>query len=104
MSCTRSHAICLSGGSAYGLAAADGVMAWLAEHHIGFPVGDAEHHVVPIVPAAVLFDLGRGGRFEHRPDADVRVPAAAAAAARPPAGRSSRRATSGRAPARSPAV
>ena len=48
----EAHAICLSGGSAFGLAAADGVMAWLAEHHIGYSVGDAAHHVVPIVPAA----------------------------------------------------
>ena len=76
----EAHAICLSGGSAYGLAAADGVMAWLAEHHIGFSVGDAEHHVVPIVPAAVLFDLGRGGRFEHRPDPTFGYRATAAAA------------------------
>ena len=56
-------------------------MAWLAEQHIGFAVGDAEHHVVPIVPAAVLFDLGRGGRFEHRPDAAFGHRAAAAAGA-----------------------
>jgi L-aminopeptidase/D-esterase-like protein len=63
------HAVCLTGGSAYGLAAADGVMAWLEERHVGFPVGNAAHAVVPIVPAAVIFDLGRGGRFAHRPDA-----------------------------------
>lgn len=77
----EAHAICLSGGSAYGLAAADGVMAWLAEHHVGFPVGDQAHHVVPIVPAAVLFDLGRGGRFEHHPDASFGYRAAGAAGA-----------------------
>ncbi len=48
------HAVLLTGGSAYGLAAADGVMRWLEEHNIGFNVGVG---VVPIVPAAVLFDL-----------------------------------------------
>ena len=48
----------LSGGSAFGLDAAGGVMAWLAARGRGFPVGDA---VVPIVPAAILFDLGNGG-------------------------------------------
>jgi putative pantetheine hydrolase len=64
----RAHAIVLSGGSAYGLAAADGVMARLADAGIGFPVG-GPGEVVPIVPAAVLFDLGRGGRFRATPDA-----------------------------------
>jgi L-aminopeptidase/D-esterase-like protein len=54
----RVHAVVLSGGSAFGLAAADGVMARLEAAGIGFPVPGA---VVPIVPAAVLFDLGRGG-------------------------------------------
>jgi putative pantetheine hydrolase len=63
----HAHAVCLSGGSAYGLAAADGVMAWLEEHGVGFPVGPEPHQVVPIVPTAVLFDLGRGGSFGHRP-------------------------------------
>lgn len=48
------HALVLSGGSAYGLAVADGVMRWLAERGHGFQVGQAR---VPIVPAAVLFDL-----------------------------------------------
>lgn len=51
------HALCLSGGSAFGLGAADGVMGYLAERGVGFPVGPA---VVPIVPAAVVFDLGTG--------------------------------------------
>lgn len=51
------HAVCLSGGSAYGLAAADGVMRWLGERGLGFPVGPEPAHVVPIVPAAVVFDL-----------------------------------------------
>ncbi|WP_052711134.1 P1 family peptidase [Pseudofrankia sp. DC12] len=55
----RVHAIVLAGGSAFGLAAADGVMRRLAAAGVGFPVGAAG--VVPIVPAAVIFDLGRGG-------------------------------------------
>lgn len=63
------HAVCLSGGSAYGLAAADGVMRWLGERRHGFPVGAQPHEVVPIVPAAVLFDLPRGA-WGNRPDAD----------------------------------
>jgi L-aminopeptidase/D-esterase-like protein len=63
------QAVCLTGGSAYGLAAADGVAAWLEERRLGFPVGleDQPDWVVPIVPAAVVFDLGRGGRFTNRP-------------------------------------
>ena len=48
------HALLLSGGSAYGLDAASGVMRWLEEHGHGLPVGPA---CVPIVPAAVIFDL-----------------------------------------------
>ncbi len=63
------HAVCLTGGSAYGLAAADGVMSWLERAGLGVPVGPDPAHVVPVVPAAVIFDLGRGGRFDHRPDA-----------------------------------
>jgi L-aminopeptidase/D-esterase-like protein len=65
----RAHAVCLCGGSAYGLAAADGVMRWLAERNHGFPVGAQPHEVVPIVPAAVLFDLPRSD-WGNRPDAD----------------------------------
>lgn len=61
-------AICLSGGSAYGLDAAGGVVTWLAERNRGYQVGPEPHHVVPIVPAAVLFDLGAGGNFNNRPD------------------------------------
>ena len=66
------HAICLTGGSAFGLAAADGVVAWLEERSLGFPVGDPDdpEGVVPVVPAAVIFDLGRAGRFDRRPTAD----------------------------------
>jgi L-aminopeptidase/D-esterase-like protein len=65
------HAVCLTGGSAFGLAAADGVMAELERRRLGFPIGPPEHRlgVVPVVPAAVIFDLGRGGRFDRRPDA-----------------------------------
>jgi L-aminopeptidase/D-esterase-like protein len=51
------HAVLLTGGSAFGLAAADGVMRWLHERNIGFPIGSVH---VPIVPAAVLFDLHVG--------------------------------------------
>ncbi len=64
----RVHAVVLSGGSAFGLAAADGVMQRLYAAGIGFPMG-APGEVVPIVPAAVIFDLGRGGDFGKRPDA-----------------------------------
>jgi L-aminopeptidase/D-esterase-like protein len=62
-------AVCLSGGSAYGLAAADGVMRWLSEQNRGFRVGAQPHEVVPIVPAAVLFDLPRSD-WGNRPDAE----------------------------------
>jgi len=57
----RVQAVVLSGGSVYGLAASDGVVRWLADRHLGFPMD--ENHVVPIVPAAVLCDLGRGADF-----------------------------------------
>src|SRR4051812_39878017 len=63
------NAIVLTGGSAYGLDAATGVMAWLEEQGQGVRVGPGTHDVVPIVPAAVLFDLGRGGGFGARPTA-----------------------------------
>lgn len=62
----RIHAIVLTGGSAYGLSAACGVADALGEAGVGFPVG-ARGDVVPIVPAAVLFDLARGGSFTARP-------------------------------------
>nr|WP_294691459.1 P1 family peptidase [uncultured Friedmanniella sp.] len=65
----RVQAVVLTGGSAYGLAAADGVMSGLEERGLGFPVGPEPGQVVPIVPAAVIFDLGRGGQFGHRPTA-----------------------------------
>jgi L-aminopeptidase/D-esterase-like protein len=61
----RADAILLTGGSAFGLAAADGVMAWLEEQGgYGFDTGVAR---VPIVPAAVIFDLAVG-RSDRRPD------------------------------------
>lgn len=59
------HGLLLAGGSAYGLAAADGVMRWLEEQGVGYDVGIAR---VPIVPAAILFDLPVG-RADVRPDA-----------------------------------
>ncbi len=71
------HAIVLTGGSAFGLAAADGVMRWLAERGHGFPVGAVR---VPIVPAAVLFDLWLGG-METAPNADAGRAACDAASA-----------------------
>jgi L-aminopeptidase/D-esterase-like protein len=55
------QAVVLAGGSVFGLAVADGVVQWLAEKGWGFPLG--EGRVAPIVPAAVLFDLGRGLSF-----------------------------------------
>ncbi|MEM2960426.1 MAG: P1 family peptidase [Candidatus Bathyarchaeia archaeon] len=61
------NAIVLSGGSAYGLEARTGVMRCLEEQGVGFPVGAGR--VVPIVPGAILFDLGRGGDWTVRPTA-----------------------------------
>ncbi len=55
------HAICLSGGSVYGLAAADGVCAWLGKKRIGYEVGPSPIPVSPIVPSAILFDNANGG-------------------------------------------
>ncbi|WP_372664176.1 P1 family peptidase [Amycolatopsis kentuckyensis] len=78
----RVNAVCLSGGSAYGLAAADGVMKWLAERNLGFPVGAKPHEVVPIVPAAVLFDLPRS-EWGNRPDASFGYAACDAASSGP---------------------
>lgn len=73
------HAIVLSGGSAYGLAAADGVMAHLEEAGVGL-VMDTRGSVVPIVPAAVIFDL-LVGDWRARPDRDFGRLAAQAAGA-----------------------
>ncbi len=75
------HAIVLSGGSAFGLDTATGVMRYLEERGKGFAVGTAR---VPIVPAAAIFDLGVGdGRI--RPDASCGYEAARAATAARPA-------------------
>lgn len=73
------HAILIGGGSAYGLAAADGVMRWLEERGYGFDVGVAK---VPIVPAACLFDLTLG-RSDVRPGADAGYAACEASAGGP---------------------
>lgn len=72
----RVHAICLSGGSAYGLDAAGGVMQYLEEQGCGFQTGAG---VVPIVPAAVLFDLDVGDG-QVRPDREMGYRAASIAA------------------------
>jgi L-aminopeptidase/D-esterase-like protein len=72
----RVDAILLTGGSAYGLDAAAGVMRWMEEHGRGFPVGPG---VVPIVPAAVIFDLLPLGRFDARPTPDMAYAACDAA-------------------------
>lgn len=61
----KAHAIVLAGGSAFGLDAASGVVRYLEERGVGFDVRVAK---VPIVPAAILFDLGLG-RSDIRPDA-----------------------------------
>ncbi len=76
----RIDAVVLTGGSAFGLDAACGVVDWLEERGRGFPVGPAPEQVVPVVPAACLFDLGRGGSWRARPDAALGREAAEAAA------------------------
>lgn len=63
----RIHGVCLSGGSAFGLDAAGGVMKFLEERGKGFDVAITK---IPIVPAAVIFDLGVGD-YRVRPDADM---------------------------------
>ncbi|MEQ4519399.1 P1 family peptidase [Pseudarthrobacter sp. B907] len=72
-------AVVLTGGSAFGLAAAHGAQRWCEEQGRGFAVPGG---VVPIVPAAAIFDLGRGGDFAARPDAAMGYAATADAAAR----------------------
>jgi L-aminopeptidase/D-esterase-like protein len=73
------HAIVLAGGSAFGLDAASGVMRYLDERGIGFPTS---YGVVPIVPSAVLFDLGVGDP-KVRPGADCGYAAASSASSGP---------------------
>jgi len=71
------HAVVLSGGSAYGLAAADGVMTCLESQGVGLPVANGA--IVPIVPSAILFDPGRCAAFNFRPDASFGMNACRAA-------------------------
>ena len=78
---THVHGVMLAGGSAWGLAAADGAMRWLEERGIGL---DVRFGVLPIVPAAVLFDLPMGDA-RIRPDAASGYAACEAASSRPPA-------------------
>lgn len=80
----KTEAVVLTGGSAYGLDATTGVMAWLEERGRGVRVGPEPTHVVPVVPAACVFDLGRGGDFRARPDAATGRAAVEAAAASEP--------------------
>lgn len=78
----RVNAVVLTGGSAFGLAVADGVVQRLYAAGLGWPMGEAGE-VVPIVPAAVLFDLGRGGEFANAPTATDGADAFAVASADP---------------------
>lgn len=71
------HAVALCGGSAFGLAAADGVTSWLHERGIGYRTRPG--FVVPLVPAAVVFDLPVGGRPARPGSADGRAACEAAA-------------------------
>ena len=73
------NAIVLTGGSAYGLDTAGSVMRWLEQRGEGVRVGQGDKDVVPIVPAAVIFDLGRGGDFQARPEPSWGADAIAAA-------------------------
>jgi len=77
----RVHAVVLAGGSAFGLDAASGVVRYLEERGVGFDAGVAR---VPIVPAAVLFDLDIG-RADVRPDAAMGYQACLNASGGPPA-------------------
>src|SRR3954466_2980155 len=74
------NAVVLSGGSAFGLDAASGTVRWLEEHNIGWDVRIAK---VPIVPAAILFDLPVGGNPKIRPTPRCGYKAAAAATSSP---------------------
>jgi L-aminopeptidase/D-esterase-like protein len=74
------NAVVFAGGSAFGLEAATGTVRWLEEHNIGWPAGPSK---VPIVPSAILFDLGVGGNPKVRPTADCGYKAAAAATTGP---------------------
>jgi L-aminopeptidase/D-esterase-like protein len=74
------NAVVLAGGSAFGLDAATGTVRWLEEHNVGWDVRIAK---VPIVPAAILFDLPVGDDPKIRPTADCGYKAAAAASTAP---------------------
>jgi len=76
----RVEAVVLTGGSAFGLDSASGVMAWLEEHGRGVRVGPDPSRVVPVVPTACVFDLGRCGDWRIRPDAATGRAAVEAAA------------------------
>lgn len=75
----QAHAVCLAGGSAYGLDASGGVMTYLESQGVGFPVRVT---TVPIVPSAIIFDLSIG-RSDVRPDGAMGYAAAKAAQAGP---------------------
>lgn len=75
----KAHAVCLAGGSAFGLDAAGGVMAYLEEQGVGFPVRVT---TVPIVPSAIIFDLTLG-RFDVRPGREMGYAATKAALSGP---------------------
>lgn len=79
----RIDAVLLTGGSAYGLDAAAGVMRWMEEQKRGFPIAGG---VVPMVPAAAIFDLGMLGPFGTRPDANTAYAACAGAGDTPAEG------------------
>src|SRR5688572_21364191 len=74
------NAVVLSGGSAFGLDAASGVVRWLDEHNVGWPTAAGK---VPIVPAAILFDLAVGNNPKIRPTADCGYRAAQTASDKP---------------------
>lgn len=76
---TEVHGILLTGGSAFGLAAADGVMSWLEEHKVGYTT---EIATIPIVPAAVIFDMG-ASKAHGRPDVHAGYAACEAAVETP---------------------
>ena len=80
----RVNAVVLTGGSVRAMAA-NGVMAASRPAGIGLAVGLEPHQVVPIVPAAVIFDLGRGGAFGNRPTTEFGSLALAAATSGQPA-------------------
>ncbi len=73
------HAVMLAGGSAYGLDSAAGAMRYLEEHKIGFNTGAG---LVPIVPAAIIFDLNIG-KSKGRPDSEMGYRACQAASSKP---------------------